>query len=78
MLKHKEDHENCADLLGIHLEGPFLSVEFKGAMPESLLRGADIELLREYQEKPGEHSVYYSIAGGRGNRNPFLKSESWA
>lgn len=27
----KDGHENCADLLGIHLEGPFLSPEYKGA-----------------------------------------------
>ena len=41
-----------ADLLGIHLEGPFLAKEFKGAMPEHLLRDADVELLKEYQEDP--------------------------
>ena len=32
-VKHQEaqknGHENCADLLGIHLEGPFLSPEYK-------------------------------------------------
>lgn len=41
-LKHQKEHANCANLLGIHLEGPFLSVEFKGAMPEELLRKADM------------------------------------
>jgi len=36
------------NLLGVHLEGPFLSVAYKGAMPESLLRPADPDLLRHY------------------------------
>lgn len=62
MLKHQEDHENCADLLGIHLEGPFLSVEFKGAMPESLLREADIELLKEYQKKAKGKIRYITVS----------------
>lgn len=62
MLKHQEDHENCADLLGIHLEGPFLSVEFKGAMPESLLREADIELLKEYQKRAKGKIRYITVS----------------
>ncbi|MEE1192670.1 MAG: N-acetylglucosamine-6-phosphate deacetylase [Blautia sp.] len=62
MLKHQENHENCADLLGIHLEGPFLSVEFKGAMPESLLREADIELLKEYQKKAKGKIRYITVS----------------
>lgn len=39
-----------AQLLGIHLEGPFLAPEYKGAMPEYLLRKGDAELFRHYQE----------------------------
>lgn len=46
----KNGHENCADLLGIHLEGPFLAPEYKGAMPEYLLISPDVELLKEYQQ----------------------------
>ena len=38
-----------AQLLGAHLEGPFLTTEYKGAMPEHLLRKGDAELLRRYQ-----------------------------
>ena len=40
-----------AQLLGVHLEGPFLASEYKGAMPEHLLRHGDAGLLREYQDR---------------------------
>lgn len=43
-----------AQLLGAHLEGPFLAAAYKGAMPESLLRTGDASLLRDYQRRyPG-------------------------
>ena len=61
-LKHQKEHANCANLLGIHLEGPFLSVEFKGAMPEELLRKADMELLKEYQEKAEGNIRYITVS----------------
>lgn len=54
----KNGHENCADLLGIHLEGPFLAPEYKGAMPEQLLISPDVELLKEYQ-KAAEGNIRY-------------------
>ena len=48
------DREKGAQLLGAHLEGPFLAKEYKGAMPEYLLREGDENLLRAYQNKyPG-------------------------
>lgn len=40
-----------AQLLGLHLEGPFLAKEYKGAMPEQLLTEPDARLAREYQER---------------------------
>ena len=39
-----------ARLMGIHLEGPFLSFEYKGAMPEHLLRTGDPALFDQYQQ----------------------------
>ena len=48
------DRGRGAQLLGAHLEGPFLAKEYKGAMPEYLLREGDENLLRAYQNKfPG-------------------------
>lgn len=42
---------DSSNLLGIHLEGPFLAKEYKGAMPEHLLAKPDAGLVREYQER---------------------------
>lgn len=43
-----------AQLLGAHMEGPFLASAYKGAMPEYLLCKGDAALLRSYQAKfPG-------------------------
>lgn len=39
-----------AQLLGAHLEGPFLSAQYKGAMPESLLQEGSSKLLRRYAD----------------------------
>lgn len=43
-----------AQLMGAHLEGPFLASAYKGAMPEHLLRKGDAALLRRYMHQfPG-------------------------
>ena len=47
---YRDSERKGAKLLGLHLEGPFLAYEYKGAMPESLLRKGDIALVRRYQE----------------------------
>ena len=52
-----------AALLGIHLEGPCLSSEYKGAMPEHLLmHTADAELFAKYQKASGGHVRYTTLA----------------
>jgi N-acetylglucosamine-6-phosphate deacetylase len=69
-----------ARLLGIHLEGPFLSTQYKGAMPQELLCDCDIALYERYQELsggtirsitvapelPGALELIGHIAGNRG------------
>lgn len=54
--------QNGADLVGIHLEGPFLAKEYKGAMPEHLLKKNDIDLVRRYQELSGGKIHYITIS----------------
>lgn len=42
-----------AAVLGIHLEGPYLCAEYKGAMPEHLLQTPDFSKFMQYQKASG-------------------------
>ena len=59
---HRAGGQPTAELLGIHLEGPFLAPEYKGAMPEHLLRKGDPELLRAYQERGSGGIRYITVS----------------
>ena len=60
--RHEIMEQNGADLVGIHLEGPFLAKEYKGAMPEHLLKKNDIALVKHYQELAGGKVNYITIS----------------
>lgn len=51
-----------ADLMGLHLEGPFLCPEYKGAMPEHLLQKANMTLLKEYQDAAHGDIRYITVS----------------
>ena len=51
-----------AQLLGIHLEGPFLASEFKGAMPEHLLKKGSSELITSYQRQANGNIRYITVS----------------
>ena len=59
---HKEREQNGAELVGIHLEGPFLAPQYKGAMPEHLLKKNDIPLVRHYQELAQGNIRYITLS----------------
>lgn len=60
--KYQSSDRDGANLLGIHLEGPFLAKEYKGSMPEHLLISADMDLLKEYQEAANGDIKYITVA----------------
>ncbi len=59
---HRQGGQPTAELLGVHLEGPFLASAYKGAMPEHLLRKGDPELLRSYQEQAEGGIRYLTVS----------------
>lgn len=62
MKAHEAMEQQGAELLGIHLEGPFLAKEYKGAMPEHLLRTHDLDLVEHYQRLAGGKIRYTTVS----------------
>ena len=58
----KSEASDAAQLLGVHLEGPFLASQYKGAMPEHLLQQGNTELLRHYQELAEGKVKYLTVS----------------
>ena len=63
-----------AQLVGIHLEGPFLSDEYKGSMPSELIVDPDPELFNRYFTASRGHISYITTAPERKGAMPFISS----
>lgn len=55
-------NSNGANILGIHLEGPFLAPGYRGSMAEHLLKKADIELFKKYYTASEGKITYITIS----------------
>lgn len=60
--EHQKNPGLAAELLGIHLEGPFLAPAYKGAMPEHLLQKGSVELASSYQELAEGNIRYITVS----------------
>lgn len=71
--KVDEESINGASFVGIHMEGPFLSQEYKGSMPSSLLMDPNIDLFNKYYEKSNGLIKYVTIAPERKGSMEFIE-----
>lgn len=62
-----------AEILGIHLEGPYLSVRQKGAQPEEFIRPANMEELIQLQKDAGGRIKYITIAPENDNDHELIR-----
>ena len=46
----KKQHTKGADILGIHFEGPYLDMTYRGAQPPEAIAKASVDEFKEYQE----------------------------
>ncbi len=59
-------------ILGMHLEGPYLSKEYKGAMPEYLLKTPCIDDFMQYQKAAKGNIKIITMAPELDNAMPFI------
>ena len=57
-----EDGYEGAEILGIHFEGPYLNVKYKGAQPEQYIVKPSITQFEKYQVAAGGHIKYITLA----------------
>ena len=63
--KVMRDGYEGAEILGIHFEGPYLDMKYKGAQPEEHIAKPSVEQFRKYQEAAEGHIRYITMATER-------------
>src|SRR5690625_716530 len=69
----KEAKKTNPMIQGIHLEGPFVSPEFKGAQPEEYMRTADAETMKRRNDISGGNIRLVTYAPEMGDVSDFEK-----
>ena len=65
--------ESNSMIQGIHLEGPFISPEYKGAQPDTFMRKADAETMKHWNEISGGNIRLVTYAPELGDVSAFEK-----
>lgn len=67
-----DEKHSGVEILGIHLEGPYVSLKFAGAQPPSYIIQCDIESFKKLNEASNNHISQVSLACEE-NGLPFVK-----
>ncbi|HSI67415.1 MAG TPA: N-acetylglucosamine-6-phosphate deacetylase [Planococcus sp. (in: firmicutes)] len=72
-VRNFESGESEAELLGVHLEGPFISPERAGAQPVGHIIEPSLKLFKEWQEASGNRIELVTLAPERSGGTEFIK-----
>jgi N-acetylglucosamine-6-phosphate deacetylase len=72
---YREQHNESgqAEVLGVHLEGPFINKKRKGAQPEEYIQSPDIELFKRWQELANGDIKIVTVAPELENGTDFVR-----
>lgn len=68
----KHNQPGKAEVIGVHLEGPFINETRKGAQPADHIIAPDIELFSKMQEAAGNHIRLVTLAPEKENGYEFI------
>lgn len=61
-IRRAAENKSYAEIVGIHIEGPFISRQYKGIMEDKYIVPCDIKLYKDIREIMGELKVRFTIA----------------
>ncbi len=71
---HTQTTAGMAELLGVHLEGPFVNVVKKGAQPEKHIKKPDLNLFKHWQALSGNSIKTMTMAPEEDEAGAFIKA----
>lgn len=70
---YQNQNKKAAQVVGIHLEGPFFNVDARGAQPKEYIKNPDIELFKRYQKASNNLIKKVSVAPELPGSIEFIK-----
>ena len=71
--KYRSEEQTGARLLGVHLEGPFISAKHKGAQPLEYIAAPDVKVFQEYNEASGNAIKIVTLAPELDDAKPLIE-----
>ncbi len=62
VVKEASKNSDYAEIVGIHIEGPFISKEYRGIMEDKFIRACDIKLYDDLKEIMGDLKIRFTVA----------------